>query len=289
MAGADLPVALDRFVSLGLRFVDLKDRIWERKVEDLDDRQLASVERLLRERGLAVHCVSTSLGAMKIDEGEIAWRRTQADVLQRVLNVAAVVRPRYIRILGIQFTGARPHLPPTFDEALAAHPWMPSAYGEIMRAIDAAGYFACLENEARHCALATPDDVVKFFAALRILLADVPCSYVWDVQNMWQMGSFPSLAGYAAVRPFTEILHLKGGRADASGRLHEACGLREASWPVVPLLTEICGDGKVEMICLNPSHGRRPASFDIWQVVQDDIEFLREHVPVLGYQPNVLR
>ena len=28
------------------------------------------------------------------------------------------------------------------------------------------------------------------------------CDYIWDEQNMWQMGTFPSVSGYQALRPF---------------------------------------------------------------------------------------
>lgn len=285
MAGPDLPVALDRHVALGLRFVDLKDRIWERKIEDLDEAEAARLDALLRERGLAVHCLSSGLGWMDVGVGESAWRAAQDDLLQKVLRVAQVLHPRYVRILGIRF-GTSSTGVPSFREAAAAHPWLTAAYAGLIRKIADAGYAACLENEAKHCALATPDDVVAFFSTLQPLLGGVSCDYIWDVQNMWQMGCFPSLEGYAKLRPFLRLLHLKGGRADAEGKLAEACGLREASWPVLPILAEVYWDRRVEMICLNPSHGKRPESYDIWRVAQDDIAFLREHLARLGGGPR---
>ncbi len=281
MAGSDFPVALDRHVALGLRFVDLKDGLWGQKVEDLNDEQSARAAGLIAERNLEVHCLSTALGWADANLGESAWRAGQEQLLQRVLRVAAILRPRYVRVLAVRIGTFENPGRCSYAEAVAAHPWLPAAYADLVRRINAAGFAACIENECKHCALARPEDVVAFFTALRPLLEGGVCDYIWDVQNMWQMGTFPTPAGFQILRPHLRLLHLKGGRADAQGNLAEASALRTASWPVLPILEEVRRAGAVSVICLNPSHGRRQPDYDIWRVAQDDVAFLRASLPGL--------
>lgn len=281
MAGPDFPVALDRHVALGLRLVDLKDGLWGQKLEDLNDEQSARAASLIAERRLEVHCLSTALGWADANLGESAWRADQEQLLQRVLQVAAIFSPRYVRVLAVRIGTAEKPVRWSYGQTVAAHPWLPAAYADLVRRIHAAGFAACIENEAKHCALATPEDVVAFFAALRPLVPAGTCDYIWDVQNMWQMGSYPTLAGYQILRPWLRLLHLKGGRADARGVLTEASGLRTASWPILPILEEVRRAGAVSVICFNPSHGKRPPDYDTWRMVQDDIAFLRESFPGL--------
>ena len=281
MAGPDFPVALDRHVALGLRLVDLKDGLWGQKVEDINDGQAVHAAALIAERSLEVHCLSTALGWADVNLGERMWRAGQEQLLQRMLQVAAILQPRYVRVLAVRIGTNEQPVRWSYSETVAAHPWMLVAYADLVQRINAAGFAVCIENECKHCALASPEDVVAFFAALRPLIRDGVCDYIWDVQNMWQMGTFPSVSGYQALRPFLRLLHLKGGRADVNGILTEACGLRKASWPVLQILEEVRRAAEVSVICLNPSHGKRPLGYDIWQVVQDDIAFLRERLPDL--------
>ena len=281
MAGPDFPVALDRHVALGLRLVDLKDGLWGQKVEDLNDEQSVRAAALIAERNLEAHCLSTALGWADANLGEKAWRAGQEQLLRRVLHIASILRPRYVRVLAVRIGTAEKPAGWSYDETVAAHPWLLTAYADLVRRINAAGFAACIENESRHCALARPEDVVAFFTALRPLVKDGVCDYIWDVQNMWQMGTFPTLAGLQILRPYLRLLHLKGGRADAHGVLTEASALRTASWPVLQILEEVRRAGAVGVICLNPSHGKRQPDYDIWRVAQDDIAFLRESLPGL--------
>ena len=75
---------------------------------------------------------------------------------------------------------------------------------------------------------------------------------------MWQMGTFPSVSGYQALRPFCGYFISRLAGADVNGILTEACGLRNASWPILQILEEVRRAAKVSVICLNPSHGKRP-------------------------------
>jgi hypothetical protein len=124
--------------------------------------------------------------------------------------------------------------------------------------------------------LGSPRDVRAFFAELG---PEAGVSYTWDVQNMWQAGTFPSLAVYAAVRPYLNYLHLKGGLAEGpERRLAFSAPLEEASWPVLEIVRQAIADRASPVICLNPSHGeRRPRAAAGPSDVERDIAFLRRN------------
>ena len=71
-------------------------------------------------------------------------------------------------------------------------------------------------------------------------------------------GHFSKCEWLSGTAPLLRLLHLKVGRADVNGILTEACGLRNASWPILQILEEVRRAAKVSVICLNPSHGKRP-------------------------------
>ena len=59
--------------------------------------------------------------------------------------------------------------------------------------------------------LSTVEEVVSFFAELNCGDA---VNFTWDVQNLWQMGTFPSLAGYQQLRSLLAYYHLKGRQSE---------------------------------------------------------------------------
>jgi hypothetical protein len=117
--------------------------------------------------------------------------------------------------------------------------------------------------------------VAGFFAELG---PDPGLSYTWDVQNMWQCGTFPSLEVYAAVKPYLNYLHLKGGLAEGPERkLRWAAPLEQASWPVLAIVRRAIADRASPVICLNPSHGERRPGAAGPSDVERDIAFLRRN------------
>jgi hypothetical protein len=129
-----------------------------------------------------------------------------------------------------------------------------------------------VENEAHHCVVTSPEDAVAFVAATR---GDTELGFIWDVQNMWQMGTFPSLAGLDTLRPILTGIHLKGGIAGSDGDLETASGLAEASWPVRDIVGAVIESGLVDVVCLNPSHGARRPGYSMAETAAADIRFLR--------------
>ena len=116
--------------------------------------------------------------------------------------------------------------------------------------------------------------IVSFFDAL-----DRPnaVALIWDVQNLWQMGTFPSLDVYRMLKPLIGMIHVKGGRAEVpGGALVWKAGLEQASWPVVSILKAALADGVSHVICLNPSHGEKPNGYV--ENTEANLQFLRDSI-----------
>jgi sugar phosphate isomerase/epimerase len=99
--------------------------------------------------------------------------------------------------------------------------------------------------------------------------------FTYDVQNLWQMGTFPTLDVYRTLKPLIGYFHLKGGKAGDDGRLLWKSTLEDASWPVVEMTREVVRDGVSPVICLNPSHGGKLEGYDYNRMVQRDLEYIR--------------
>lgn len=266
--GPDLAPVLDRYVGLGLNLVDLKDRIWGHSIETLPLEKARHAATLLRERGLGVFCLSTSIGFFDLGEGEAAWRARQEAALSHVLEVAPIFEPQVVRLLAARWTKAPDEANiETIDE------WVFESYRNLIDRLESAGFSVTIENEVHGCILTNPADVSAFWARL-----GRPVSFTWDVQNLWQMGTFPSLEVYRQLRPLVGGLHLKGGRSENGHTLRWASGLEDASWPVKEIVQAVVDDGNVPVLCLNPSHGEAPPGYDGWAVAQKNVAFLRREI-----------
>jgi hypothetical protein len=276
MAGPDFEPALDRHVQWRIRDLDLKDRILGKSLLDLSDGEAGRAAELIRARDLSVYCLSTGLFHAEIGLGEAAFRRGQLGPVGRAVELARIFRPRFVRLLAAKVGGGGSP-PDMIAQVKSRAPWLFGLYREATAMIRAAGFEPTIENEVAGSMLTSPRDVAGFFAALG---PDAGLSYTWDVQNMWQAGTFPSLEVYAAVRPYMNYLHLKGGAAEGPERkLRWAAPLESASWPVLEIVRQAIADRASPVICLNPSHGeRRPdagAAAAGSSDVERDIAFLR--------------
>jgi len=275
MVGDDFATALDRHVNLGIEILDLKESILGRAVEDLTVEDAREASRMLTERSLSVYCLSSQLGYRPLEMGEEKWIAEAFDCLDRILAVAHVLQPEVVRLLCASSPTSTGQ---SFMQVAAKHPWLVPAYRTIASRIAAEGFTPMAENEAVNCIVANPHDAVAFVEAVR---GDSGLRFIWDVQNMWQMGTYPDLAVLDVLRPVTAGLHLKGGIADAKGELETASTLEDASWPVREIVNAVIASGSVAVICLNPSHGNRPPGYTMAAAVEADIRFLRRAFPTL--------
>ena len=273
MADRDFETALDRHVQWGLDHLDVKDSVFGKGVADLTDDEARRAAELIEARGLSVYCMSTQLFHGDVEVGEAAFRAAHLEPLERAIAVAEVLRPNLFRLLSARTT-RRGQVGDSIAWLRDEHPWVIACYREAVERLAAAGLRVTIENECHANILATPDEVTGFFAELDCGDA---VNLTWDVQNMWQMGTVPTMDVYRRLRPLLAYYHLKGGQAEAgSDALHWKSSLEDASWPVREITRQVVADGVSPVICLNGSHGKRRPGYPYDDVLARDLAFAKE-------------
>ncbi len=279
MAGDEPAGQMDRHVAWSVRLLDLKDRLFGKRVLELTDDEAAGIAAMADERGLEVYCLSTDLFGGDLDAGE-GYGEAELARAARAVELAGILDAKYVRLLagGADRTDDRPDC----ASLLACEPWIASAYAEAARLIADAGLAATVENEVGRCILRTPADVKAFFDALG---PDAGADFTWDVQNLWQMGTFPSMEVYRAFADRVGYLHLKGGQCepgDPDRRLRWRSSLAEADWPVAEITRAVLADGRVDAVCLNPSHGQSRVEGRWEDFTELDLHYIRSAVEGLA-------
>jgi len=282
MASRDLPEAMDRHVAWGIELLDLKDALFGKRVMDLSDAEAARVADMARQRGLEVYCLSTHLFGGDVEAaGRAGFESDHLGGVDRAVQIARILKPRLIRLLAA--AGSSRAAYGTCAEYLQAEsPWLIDMYGEAVERIAAAGFRATIENEVGRCILRTPRDVADLFAALG---RPGEVCFTWDVQNLWQTGTFPTLEACERLADLTGYLHLKGGRheeGDPERRLTWRSSLAEASWPVVEVTRRVLAAGRCPVVCLNPSHGRLRQEGAGGDFAKQDLDFLHREIPEIA-------
>ena len=272
MAGSDFEVCCRRHVELGLKWLDLKDSLWGQTINNLSLENARRAADLARAHGLGVACFSTALCSSYLAEGEEGFRTRHLRTLDHVLKLAEILRPERIRLIAAML---KPF--PEDGQAMALvereYAWVFNVYRDMIDRMVAAGQRVLIENETPDSIFNRPEGIVRFF---RVLDRAEKVRYTWDVQNLWQMGVFPTMEVYRTLQPLIGCIHLKGGRADGEGRtLVHASALEDASWPVAEIMRAAVADGVAPVICLNPSHGKQPPGWKLWETTQRDVAFLR--------------
>jgi hypothetical protein len=275
MAGNDFETAARRHAELGLRWLDLKDGLWGETINNLSIENARRAAAIARAHGLRVFCLSTAICDTELNAGEAAFRTRHLPTLDHVLRLADILEPGHIRLISARLTPF-----PSSESTLATverdFPWTFGVYREMVDRIAGSGRRVLIENETGNVIFNRPEAIRRFFERLE---RPGKAYYTWDVQNLWQTGVFPSLTVYHQLKPIIGCIHLKGGRSEGDGRtLVHASSLEEASWPVVDIMRVALADGVAPFICLNPSHGKQPPGFNVWEVAQRDVAFLRKNV-----------
>lgn len=273
MAGREIEACMDQHVAWGLRVLDLKDRLFDKTVAQLDGEESTQIAQMAGARDLSIHTLSTGLFHSDIEVGEKAFRDTWLSVVDDVIQVANILKPHQVRLL-MAMSSKRSDVLDSVVYLKACHPWVFDVYREAVDRVMDAGFGVVIENEVRDCLFSRPQEVIDFFDVLdrhdRVKL-------IWDVQNLWQMGTFPSVAVYQMLKPVIGMIHVKGGKAGLSGgALMWKAGLKAASWPVVPILKAAIADGVSPVICLNPSHGEKPDGYV--EDTERNLQFLRDSI-----------
>jgi sugar phosphate isomerase/epimerase len=277
MAGAEFESALRQHVQWGLHWLDLKDGIFGKGILDLTDAEALRAREAIAAHGLEVWCLSTVLFDDDIEQGQAAFTARIGNGPARAARLAELLKSRKVRLLAAR-TSARPGVADSMAYLDAKHPWLIPLYARAAEAIAASGSEVTIENEAHACIFASPGEVLGFFRRLKAATsADV--SFTWDVQNFWQMGQFPTIELYQALRPLIRYYHVKGGICDQPrGKLVYRSSLEDASWPVEPITRQVIRDGISPVICLNPPHGAPKPGYDYADLTRRDLDFLRRRL-----------
>ncbi|HUS92936.1 MAG TPA: TIM barrel protein [Phycisphaerae bacterium] len=273
MAGREVAQSFDRHVEWGVELLDLKDGLFGKGVLDLTDDEARRLAEMAAERSLEVYCLSTGLFGGDLDSGPAGLDSDLVRV-ERAVAIARILRPHFIRLLaaGSHRRGAFPTCMELLD---AEMPWAIGRYRQAIDRIAAGGFLATIENEVGQCIFRTPEDVAGFFG--RLDRRRKVC-FTWDVQNLWQMGTFPTVEVYEQIAQWIGYVHLKGGRCepgDPARTLAWRSPLAEASWPVSEIVRRAVADGRSPVLCLNPSHGR-PMREGVWEdFTRQDLGFVR--------------
>lgn len=276
MAGRNFERALEQHLIWGLSALDLKDCVLDKRVTDLRDFELEQVAAMTEDRDLTVYCLSTNLFDDEVENGEAAFAERHLKPVERVIRIAEVLDPNLVRLIAPR-SARRDETPDGVAYLKKMHDWVIPQYIEAVERIYEAGFRVTIENEARGSLLANAEEVLGFFDALGF--SGEVC-FTWDVQNMWQMGTYPTEDVYEQLKPVIGYVHLKGGQSEPDSKaLKWKTSLADASWPLVEITSRVVADGVSPVICLNPSHGEEKPGYDYRNLVQRDIEFIRQVIP----------
>jgi len=282
MAGSSFEMALDQHILWGINYLDLKDQIWGKTIIELTVDEAKKAAQQIDKRNLSVYCLSTTLFGGNIERGQSFFQASYLSRINHLIEISKIFQPRIIRLLAAK-TANRKMISHSIDYLQQKHNWLIPLY---IAAIDRLQeeYFSpftsqphrgiTVENEAHNCIFSNPEEIIDFFQFL-----DRPKSVAltWDVQNLWQMGTFPTIAVYYQLKELIHYYHLKGGQfRDDSQKLYWKSTLSDASWPVIEITRQVISDGISPVICLNPSHGQAKSCYDYNHATIRDIDFLRQ-------------
>lgn len=274
MAGQNIEESFDNHVSWNIRLLDLKEKLYGKSIEKLTVDEAIRIRSEMDSRGLRVQTFSTCLFKGSIEQGEESFRNAYEPDLENVLLIAKVLEPVQIRLLAAS-TEKRGELLDSHAYITRNYPWLFNVYRSAIDKIHAAGFTPVIENEIHNCIFSKPAEVIAFFNSLD---RSGKVKLIWDIQNFWQMGTYPSLEVYETLKPHIGMLHVKGGRSNVpGGPLFLKSDLEHATWPVIDILQASIRDGITSVICINPSHGRNSPEYGNVDV-KNEIDFLRTNI-----------
>ncbi|MBM3210897.1 xylose isomerase [Candidatus Poribacteria bacterium] len=276
MASTDFEESLVRHVLWNIKMLDLRDGIFGKGIADLTLEEARRALDLIKKHNLSVYCLSTGLFHGDIEIGEDKFGSANMVKLSHVIKIAEILHPKMIRLLACQ-TSKRQEIVDSVKYIKSKHSWLFGLYYQAIQQIHDAGFHATIENEIGNCIFSRPEEITGFFHELD--LKEKAC-LTWDVQNLWQMGIFPTMDSYNMLKELIGYFHLKGGQnKEGSNILYWSSALEDASWPVEEITGQVVKDGISPVICLNPSHGKPKENYDYTNIVKRDLDFLRKSVP----------
>jgi len=271
MADADFIVSLDLQQSWGITVLDLKSGIFGKALIDLTLEEAERAAQAIADRGMSVHCFSTELFQSEIEHGAAYFQAEYMDKLSHLLELADILKPKVIRLLAAR-TAKRAEVTDSVAYIVKEFHWLIGMYREAVDRIADAGFEATIENECNGCLFSSPEEILRFFA---LLDRAERVYFTYDAQNLWQMGTFPTLDVYRKLASLIGFYHVKGGQVGEDGdKLVWRSALEDASWPVAELTRQVISDGRSPVICINPSHGKAKPGYNYEGLYKRDLDYV---------------
>lgn len=277
MAGKDFEQALDQHVEWSLHTLDLKNQIYGKSIDELVPQEAQQAVQAISERNLEVTTLSTGIFYGDIEQGEEAFRAQFSGALDRILNIVSIFKPLNVRLLSAK-SSKRETFSNSVDYIQDHYPWVIPVYREAIQRLHDAGFYVVIENEVHSTIFTHPQEIVDFFD---VLDCAGKVGLTWDISNLWEEGTFPTMAVYQQLKPLISLIHLKGSKdVEQNGvKKRFASSLEDASWNVLEIVRAAIHDGVSPVICLNPAHGIRSEAYNhSLDNYYQDILYLRKHV-----------
>lgn len=227
---ADPVVQVAVLQALGAGCIELRSA-WGTNVADLDDDQLAELDRVLRERGQDVSAVASPVGKVPVEADPDA----EVVRLRRIAHVATVLGTPYVRIFSF-FTGDRKPDEVRDDVLLRM--------GRLAAVAEETGVVLLHENE-KGIYGDTPERVLDLVESV----GSPALKVAWDSANFVQVGvERPHDEGFALLRPHLEYLQVKDALA-ADGSVVPA---GEGDGQVAATVDALAADGFTGFASLEP-------------------------------------
>jgi hypothetical protein len=272
MADSDIIASLNKQSSWDVRVLDFKNNIFGKSVIDLTDTEAGQLRDEMHNRGMSLYCLSSDLFYDDIEKGEAYFEVNHLGKLTQALHIANILKPKVFRLLAAT-SGKRAKFTDSVHYMQVYHPWVIPMYRQAVDQIRTQGFEVTIENEIGPCIWTNPDEILQFF---NLLDRRDHVYFTYDVQNLWVMGTFPTIEIYRKLAPIIGFFHLKGGQSGADGKLEWSSTLEDASWPVAEMVKQVVLDGVSPVICLNPSHGKLRKGYNYMDTVRRDLDYIRK-------------
>lgn len=250
--GADFAEQLEVVARLGLKYIDLRSA-WGTNVLRLTSEQLAEAKRLLADAGIAVSCIGSPIGKIKITDD---FDRHLVH-MRHAAEVAEFFETPYIRLFSF-FIDPDDDADRHRDEVLRR-------MAALASVAEQHGLVALHENEKdiygdipRRCV-----DIVESVGSAHLRLIIDPANFV-------QCNTLPFTDAYISIRPHLEFMHMK----DALSSSHEVVPAGAGDGEVRDLVRALHRDGFDGFFSLEPHLGHFDAfggmcGPDLWTVAHD--------------------
>jgi len=213
----------------GARSVELRSRVYGRRIDELSDAELRQLRRLLDTVGMSTACIASSFGKCDL-ENDAEWAEHK-EILRGSIRAAQALDTDIVRVFPFWTPDhrelPRPDLSAFLGRIVAKLSWAVSL-------AESEGVLLCFETEPSTNS-GTCAEVRRIVDALGPSPA---LGVTWDVNNAWFAGrEHPLTEAYPLIRGLVRHVHVKPNLA---GNI-ETVGDSDVSYAAV--LAALCSDG----------------------------------------------